>query len=159
MLTRDNTKHLVAIVTACAGLATAIKSCTDSQAQAELVATRKVYSVVAARIAKQDEQIQKMHEDDLALRAYIDGFKEAVQRTEVTHRIEASLPPARAPRPAARAAPPPAAAAPPRRPPHVPAPTAFDGNGAPDGVQVLPPPPAPQAAPSFDQLPAFDALQ
>ena len=142
MLTRDNTKHLVAIVTALAGLATAVKSCTDSSAQAELVATRKVYSVIASRIAKQDEQIQKLHDDDVELRAYVQGFKEAVQRTEET---------------TARAAPVPAAASVRRPAPATRRPVA-DGDGLPDGVHVLPPLPAPKAAPSFDRLPKFDSL-
>jgi len=168
VLTRDNTKHLVAIVTALAGLATAVKSCTDSSAQAELVATRKVYSVIASRIAKQDEQIQKLHDDDVELRAYVQGFKEAVQRTETQHReapqaapVSRSAPASSSPEPAqtAVATPPPAAGTlPPHRPPHASRAPASDGDGIPDAVRVLPPLPAPKAAPSFQRLPAFDSL-
>lgn len=163
MLTRDNTKHLVAIVTALAGLATAVKSCTDSSAQAELVATRKVYSVIASRIAKQDEQIQKLHDDDVELRAYVQGFKEAVQRTETPQAAAVARPaPASSspePAPTAVATTPPAAGTLPlRRPPHVSRAPASDGDGIPDAVRVLPPLPAPKAAPSFQRLPAFDSL-
>ena len=166
MLTRDNTKHLVAIVTALAGLATAVKSCTDSSAQAELVATRKVYSVIASRIAKQDEQIQKLHDDDVELRAYVQGFKEAVQRTETPHHealqaaaLSRPAPASSSPEPAPTAVTPPAAGTLPlRRPPHVSRAPASDGDGMPDAVRVLPPPPAPKAAPNFSRLPAFDSL-
>jgi hypothetical protein len=143
MLTRDNTKHLVAIVTALAGLATAVKSCTDSSAQAELVATRKVYSVIAARIATQDEQIQKLHDDDLELRAYVSGFKEAVERTTEAVSMEPARSPLRFPTPLRSRV----------------ALSTTAASAMPDGVRVLPPPPAPKAAPSFQKLPAFDSLR
>lgn len=130
---KENVKHIATLVTAFAGLAAGVGSCMESAEQSELQATQKIYGVVVEKLEEHDELIESLHRDDVELRAYIEGYREAVAQLQ-ERQLKAETEPR--PRPRRRA----------------PAP---DEEPMPTAIQIMPPPPEPKAAPRVEQLPDF----
>lgn len=131
---KDNAKHAVAVVAAVTALVTAMSSCNESMQQRELKATQKIYGVIGEKIEEIDEQLEKLHRDDVELRAYLEGYREAMAALERHEEKQTELG---------------------RRNKRRRRPSDPDPEPAPTAIRVLPPPPKPKAAPAVAELPDF----